>query len=415
MRVLLVNPPIFDFTAYDFWMRPYGMLRVAGRIRHACDLTFFDYLLSGRCDSWGRGRFAEQPASKPPAFRDIARRYRRFGRPRAQFRAFLQERRFDIALIQTGMTYWYQGLKEVIEDLRELAPQAKIVLGGVYATLCPAHARTLGADLVIEGDELGPLWRILPAPQSALPYHDPAMGIVAAMKLTDGCPFHCTYCSVPLLHPRFTARPAAECLQEARSLLRDGVQHVAFYDDALLFRPEEVLIPFLECVMGEQLPLSFHTPNALHVRLLTPQIAHLMVRAGFRSFFLGFESGSPGWLARTGGKLSPDEFAVAAACLRKAGAQSVTAYVIIGHPDDEYQEVEASLHFAHKHGVRILLSEFAPIPGTADGERCGEWADLREPLSHNKTAFTIRRLGPERVNQLKTLCRDLNSRQTANP
>ncbi len=28
--VLLVNPPIFDFTAYDFWLRPYGMLRVAG-------------------------------------------------------------------------------------------------------------------------------------------------------------------------------------------------------------------------------------------------------------------------------------------------------------------------------------------------------------------------------------------------
>jgi hypothetical protein len=32
MRLLLVNPPIYDFTAFDFWLRPYGMLRVAGQI-----------------------------------------------------------------------------------------------------------------------------------------------------------------------------------------------------------------------------------------------------------------------------------------------------------------------------------------------------------------------------------------------
>ena len=39
LRVLLVNPPIFDFTAFDFWLRPYGMLRVAGQMRNSCDLS----------------------------------------------------------------------------------------------------------------------------------------------------------------------------------------------------------------------------------------------------------------------------------------------------------------------------------------------------------------------------------------
>ena len=29
-RILLVNPPIYDFAAYDFWLKPYGLLRVAG-------------------------------------------------------------------------------------------------------------------------------------------------------------------------------------------------------------------------------------------------------------------------------------------------------------------------------------------------------------------------------------------------
>ena len=67
------------------------------------------------------------------------------------------------------------------------------------------------------------------------------------------------------------------------------------------------------------------------------------------------------------------------------------------------------MHFAHEQGLRILLSEFAPVPGTVDGERCREWVDLDEPLAHNKTAFTIRRLGADEVKRLKSLCRSLNS------
>ncbi|MEK6614347.1 MAG: hypothetical protein AABZ66_05620, partial [Candidatus Binatota bacterium] len=36
--------------------------------------------------------------------------------------------------------------------------------------------------------------------------------------------------------------------------------------------------------------LELHTPNALNARFITPRVAALMVRAGFQSFYLGFES-----------------------------------------------------------------------------------------------------------------------------
>ncbi len=35
---------------------------------------------------------------------------------------------------------------------------------------------------------------------------------------------------------------------------------------------------------------------------------------------------------------------------------------------------------------------------------------MDEPLSHNKTAFTIRRLGANTVNRLKSISRRLNDR-----
>jgi hypothetical protein len=57
----------------------------------------------------------------------------------------------------------------------------------------------------------------------------------------------------------------------------------------------------------------------------------------------------------------------------------------------------------------VLLSEFSPIPGTPDGEKSRKWAELEEPLSHNKTAFAIRRLGEAYVNDLKQQIRRLNA------
>jgi hypothetical protein len=410
IRILLVNPPVYDFTAYDFWLRPYGMYRVAGQIQHACQLDWFDFLLAEARDEWGRGRFPEQIVSKPSSFRDIPRRYRRFGRPREEFQSFLRGTHgYDGVLVQTGMTYWYEGVRETIADLRRYQPGAAIVLGGPYATLCSEHARCLGADLVVRGAELQPLWEALRVPPSgALPFWPQIHNGVGIMKLTEGCPFRCTYCSVPLLYPEFKIRDLKGSLEEIRLLAGKGARNVAFYDDALLFRPDQVLIPFLHEILDQKLPVIFHTPNALNARLLDENLALLMVKAGFRTFFLGMDSIGSEWLANTGGKVRPGEFSAAVAALRKAGASAVTAYVIAGHPDSDAERIEQSMRFAHNCGARVVLSDFAPVPGTVDAERCRPWADPDEPLSHNKTAFAIRRLGFETLNRLNNLCTELN-------
>jgi radical SAM superfamily enzyme YgiQ (UPF0313 family) len=155
--------------------------------------------------------------------------------------------------------------------------------------------------------------------------------------------------------------------------------------------------------------VSFHTPNALNARFITPEIATLMIRAGFKTFYLGLESSEYEWQHRTGGKVYSEEFADAVRCLRGAGALSITAYVIAGHPASAEQNVEQSMHFAAEQGAHIMLSEFAPIPRTPDGDACRGYTNLDEPLNHNKTAFTCRRLGVERVQNLKDLCRRLNA------
>jgi len=436
-KLLLVNPPIYDFAAYDFWLKPYGLLRAAGRLRSNAELSLFDYLdrlhsavmerrhlacapsadwkPAFRWDKWGRGTYPNKRIPKPACFEGICRYYRRFGIERSIFQEYLsQNGPFDGVMIQTVMTYWYPGVKEVIDDVRQFCPHAKIVLGGFYATICPDHAKALGADIVIQGDNLEPLGALglEMGDDESLPAWElyPKLG-VGVMTLTKGCPFQCSYCFVPQSGVGFSVRPVETCLAELEQLISLGAENIAFYDDALLVRPEKTLIPFLQAVIDKNIKVNFHTPNALHARFLTADIARLMMRAGFKTFYLGFESRSEAFHQETGsGKVVSDELAEAVENLRSAGAdvKNITAYEMLGHPKADVQQLEQSMRFASSLGIQIMLSDFSPIPGTPDGDLCGSVVDLSEPLNHNKTAFPIRFLGAEKVNYYKDLCRKLN-------
>jgi len=467
LKILLVNPPIYDFAAYDFWVKPYGLLSVAGFLRGKAEFSLFDYLdrlhpfyaahSEIESDQWGRGRFYLEKIPNPDCLKDIPRHFRRFGLPRSIFQEFLTTHKpCDFVFVNTVMTYWYPGVREVIEDIRRFMPDAKIVLGGNYVTLCRSHAEKLSADLLIEGNNLTTLWDFVGLePDLSQPglwelYARVSTGV---LKLSDGCPFECTYCLVPKVYGKFRPRPLERSLAELELLTKLGVTNVAFYDDALLFSAKDVLVPFLNEVTRvfnntrviasgakqshlsadksqlldkERLPcrpdesgllamtpeagVHFHSPNAINARFVTKEIADLMVRAGFKTFYLGFESVSRKWQEQTGSKVFSEELAEAVNNLKSVGAEpkEITAYQILGHPKTDIADLEESMRFVNSLGIRGMLADFSLVPGTADGELCRKWVDLDEPLFHNKTAFPIILWGFDQTNRLKDLQRKLN-------
>lgn len=413
-RLLIVNPPIYDFTAYDFWLKPYGALTVAGYLQNQCEIEIFDFLEDqSTINEFGIGSFSGIIVDKPQIFSDIPRHYRRYGKPEKSFAELLKSSdKFDYILIQTVMTYWYPGYKEAIETARKYS-NAKIILGGVYATLCTDHARSLKPDFVHTGTDLSTLFDYLNVSpdMSALPYWQGyEKTSTAVMKLTDGCPFNCSYCSVPQVYNGFQPRSADRARREFDSLSQSGVKNIAFYDDALIYKFDEVLKPFLECVIAQNTKINFHTPNALNARFITQEIADLMVAAGFKTFFIGYESTNPKWQRATGGKVYHEEFAHAVERLINAGADRhhITAYLILGHPQSNLQHVQQSMQDVNSLGVRSMLADYSPIPGTPDGEKCIKKLNLTDPLAQNKSAVPVWLYGFDEINRLKNICRKLN-------
>lgn len=417
-NILLVNPWIHDFAAYDLWMKPLGLLYVGSILRSkgygvslldCLELSSFPEasLRKPKKKESGRGHFYKEVISKPVALGKIPRRYRRYGVPPGIVRKLvLQLRPPDLILVTSSMTYWYPGVMETIQFVRGNFPGVPIFLGGIYATLCPDHAqRVSGADRVLPGPWDEEKLRIVSEflgdssiqgekgfPSRAYPAFDLYPHLPYICILTRrGCPFSCTYCACHRLTRGFESRNPEEVIGELVHWHKNfGVRDFAFYDDALLIRPAAHILPILRGVLEEKLSCRFHAPNALHVKSIEGEVADFLYRAGFKTIRLGFETSNETQQSETGGKVDNQEFRRAVENLKQAGypGQEIGVYLMAGLPGQKVAEVKDSIAFVKSAGARPILVEYSPIPGTALFEKARRVSpfDLeKEPLFQNNS------------------------------
>lgn len=417
-EILLVNPWIHDFAAYDLWARPMGLLVLATTLRklgwepHFVDCLDPDHPEMPRIKvrAHAHGRFHRTPIPRPECLDGTARTYCRYGIDPDVLRKDLQSTPRPSAILVTSlMTYWYPGVRETVAILREAHPDVPILLGGIYASLLPDHAKAAtGVDQVFCGPGEGVLSEALfcltgMAPRAEQPCptleFSPALDLMRRVRFlplitSRGCPFQCAYCASRKLAPNFVKRHPLDVADEIEAAVaKYGITDVALYDDAFLVHAPSHAIPILEAI-AERLPgIRLHAPNGLHSSAINRSTAVAMKKAGFETIRMGLESSSDEFHSHTGGKTDFQHFLSAVGHLKETGFSSkqIGAYLLVGLPGQSRARIEDDVDTVLTAGAHPKLAEFSPIPGTAmwrESVAASRYPIDREPLFQNCTLLS---------------------------
>lgn len=437
-HILCINPWIHDFAAFDFWAKPLGLLGLASIMRKSgLKVSFIDCVDRFHPNAGsnvkilpdGRGPFRKREIPPPEGLENAGKRFSRYGIEPEWFIQDLKKiHRPDLIFVTSFMTYWASGVKETISVLKKVFPDVPVVLGGIYATLCTDHAvKNSMADEVVPGNGEDVLQKIikkytgfdlyfsfdssdldsLPRPAFDLLSHIPYIPVLTSR----GCPFSCSYCASSFLEPKLRQRSPESVFREIQYWHYNfKVRNFAFYDDALLINEREYALPLLEKIIDSKMDISFHTPNALHIREITEEAADLMFKAGFKTIRLGLETTDFSNSRKNDHKVKKNEFINAVARLKNAGFKydQIGAYLLCGLPGQEIKEVENSILIVKKSGIQPVLAYYTPIPHTPmweDAKKVSRF-DLEEsPVFTNNALFPCldKKISIKSIYQLKKL------------
>lgn len=395
MRVLLINPPIYDFAAYDFWMKPLGLLYLSNILKergyevYLIDATYRQdpFYPEPKSDKYGRGKFYSDEISKFEVLKNIPRRYRRYGLPKEIISKRIYDNSPDAVMVTCTMTYWYPGVIEIKDIIDSLGISTILLLGGIYPTLLPEHSKTIGYNNVylIRDKYIKELDIKIPEEFGQFPppdyshYKNPEYAVLATSM---GCPYNCPYCASPLLYKKKEDKEMKQVIDEIKFLYKRGIKRYAFYDDALLVNEDRFLglcYGIKECGINA----NFFTPNGLHSRLINKEVAEAMKKSNFTEPRISLETTDEDIQKNLYLKTTFDDFKVTVDNLTFAGysKKNIYAYLLAGLPGQNFDSVTKSILDVAKVGVKVSLSEFSPIPKTPMEQQ------LIDPLLTNNTAY----------------------------
>jgi len=438
-NILLVNPWIADFAAYDLWAKPLGLLYIGAFLRkYGYDISLLDFLDRKKWSDdpkGGKGKYNRKPIDKPAILNHVKRNFSLYGATELQLRTHLQSMKPPTAILITShMNYWYVGVQKSIEIIRKYFPETPVIFGGIYATICEEHAhQNIEADYFIKGYGEKKVLKVLDAlhgisrkykdvpefDDSLFPPYDLYEKLESLPLMTSrGCPMSCSFCATKILNPEFYRRSVENLIAEVNhNYEKYSVTHYAFYDDALFSQKDKYIIPFLEEIIKLPYKFEFYSPNGLFARPIDEKLANLMYKAGFKMVRLSLESSVSKWQEASSSKVSKEDFANAAENLRSAGFRNndIEAYLIMGLPGQAFEDVKESLEFVYDNNAISRLTSYTPIPGTTDWDRAVKLGLIEkdcDPLLTNNSIYPCASeiLSIEQFQELKDFMNRLNDK-----
>jgi hypothetical protein len=152
---------------------------------------------------------------------------------------------------------------------------------------------------------------------------------------STGFPFRCSSCAIAVLGQIVGERKKPETvIVEVRSFASKGIHHSALHDDALLFEPEQDILPIRESLKSGRIMVNLHYFDGLHLFCINKKVANAIYSAIFVVALLSLERADHSRQVATGGTVSTEQLLQAAAAVREAGYRNgqYAACVLMGVP-----------------------------------------------------------------------------------
>ncbi|MFH0955496.1 MAG: radical SAM protein [Candidatus Micrarchaeota archaeon] len=192
-------------------------------------------------------------------------------------------------------------------------------------------------------------------------YWYPAMVVLTSR----GCPEHCTFCAVSVVSGNWWRfRSPESVLEEIKYWYEKGYRRIEFLDDNFTLNQERV-VKICDLIAQNNLKgMVFNIPQGVRCDRVSPALLKRMRSAGFESIAFGVEVGNERMLKliKKGETMQTIDAAIKAAI--DAGFD-VHLNMMLGFPDQTFQDVEDTFDFALRHPVRwASFNNYVPYSGT---------------------------------------------------
>lgn len=252
----------------------------------------------------------------------------------------------DQIYVTSLFTYWSAYVKESVSFYKKLYPKAKIIVGGIYATLMPEHCKEYtGCDEVFIGQ------------------HEEAEKQIPAYDLVDvkyqiihgmrGCSRKCPFCGIWKIEA-LSFKNANQIESEIFS------NRLVFYDNNMLVNPDiQSILLMLARKTYKGRSIKCECQSGFDGRILAkkPELAVLLKNARFENIRLAWDfsyeqhSEVENWIS----------------ILERAGYKRKEMYIFMVYNwSFDYEELESKRKKCLEWGVQIADCRFRPLDQTFD-------------------------------------------------
>lgn len=334
-----------------------------------------------------------------------------------QLREIIAEKSPDVVGL-TAMTFTLIDVFLACKLVREVLPEAKIILGGPHVHLFPNETiERPEVDFLIQGEgeiifkefldrfDQPEQWRNIPglvfvdddgvvnngiAPSSddldslGMParhkidvtQYTSLLGrddVITTMFTSRGCPYRCTFCDRPFspVLSGFRCRSAKHVADEMEQCVAMGINEAFIYDDTFTVRRDRV---FELCEEIKKRGIKFRWDVRAHVNTITPELLAAMAEAGCDRVHYGVESGNDRMLKIIKKNSTIARIKEAFQWTKEAGMETL-AYFILGQQTETAEDIKDSIKLAKELDPDYVhFTIFCPYPGTEiylDGIKSG--------------------------------------------